>query len=107
MAGSRLRILEEEVRRCTRCPLHATRTHAVPGEGPEEAGVMVVGEAPGRMEDKLGRPFVGPAGKLLDSLLELAGLSRSEVYITNVVKCRPPGNRTLERRKLKPASRIL
>ncbi|BAA79385.2 uracil-DNA glycosylase [Aeropyrum pernix K1] len=93
MAGSRLRQLEEEVRRCTRCPLHATRTHAVPGEGPGEAGVMVVGEAPGRMEDRLGRPFVGPAGKLLDSLLELAGLSRGEVYITNVVKCRPPGNR--------------
>jgi len=65
----------------------------VPGEGPEDAAVMVVGEAPGRFEDEQGRPFVGRAGQLLDELLGAAGLAREEVFITNVVKARPPGNR--------------
>jgi DNA polymerase len=68
-------------------------TNLVPGEGDAQAGVMVVGEAPGAGEDRSGRPFVGPAGKLLDQLLEAAGLRREEVFITNVVKARPPGNR--------------
>jgi uracil-DNA glycosylase family 4 len=68
-------------------------THLVPGEGPATARVVLVGEAPGAREDKTGRPFVGTAGKLLDQLLEEAGLARSEVFITNVVKARPPGNR--------------
>jgi DNA polymerase len=68
-------------------------TNLVPGEGDAQAGVMVVGEAPGAGEDRSGRPFVGPAGKLLDQLLEAAGLRREDVFITNVVKARPPGNR--------------
>ena len=87
------RRLVEEIRSCTKCPLHQFRRNPVPGEGPLDADVMVVGEAPGRREDELGRPFVGMAGKLLDALLAKAGLERGRVYITNVVKCRPPGNR--------------
>ena len=78
---------------CTRCGLHATRTQAVPGTGPCPADVMVVGEAPGFNEDVQGQPFVGAAGKLLDKLLERIGLGRDTVYITNVLKCRPPQNR--------------
>ena len=78
---------------CTRCGLHATRTQAVPGTGPCPADVMVVGEAPGFNEDVQGRPFVGAAGKLLDKLLARIGLGRDTVYITNVLKCRPPQNR--------------
>lgn len=88
--------LVREIRACRRCPLHRSRRNPVPGEGSLDARVMFVGEAPGRREDELGRPFVGMAGKLLDKLLSIAGLSRSEVYITNVVKCRPPGNRDPE-----------
>ncbi len=82
-----------EIMKCTRCPLHATRTNAVPGEGSPDAKVVFVGEAPGRNEDLQGRPFVGAAGKLLTDLLASIGLSREEVFITNVVKCRPPNNR--------------
>jgi len=78
---------------CTRCGLHATRTQAVPGTGPCPADVMVVGEAPGFNEDVQGKPFVGAAGKLLDKLLERIGLGRETVYITNLLKCRPPQNR--------------
>ena len=87
------RRLVEEIAKCTKCPLHLHRRNPVPGEGPLDARVMVVGEAPGKKEDEQGRPFVGPAGQLLNQLLGLAGLERSQVYITNVVKCRPPGNR--------------
>jgi len=87
------RRLVEEIRNCTRCRLHETRRNPVPGEGPLDARVMLVGEAPGRKEDEQGRPFVGRAGELLNALLGLAGLERSQVYITNIVKCRPPGNR--------------
>ncbi len=83
----------QAVRRCTRCPLHAHRTHAVPGEGPDRARVMLIGEAPGYYEDRSGRPFVGAAGRFLNHLLELAGLAREQVFITNIVKCRPPRNR--------------
>jgi len=89
-----------EISACTRCPLHATRKKPVPGEGPLDADVMVVGEAPGRREDETGRPFVGPAGRLLDALLVKAGLERGGVYITNVVKCRPPGNRDPTREEI-------
>ncbi|MCE4628547.1 MAG: uracil-DNA glycosylase [Desulfurococcales archaeon] len=85
--------LVEEIRNCTKCRLHATRKNPVPGEGPLDADIMLVGEAPGKREDELGRPFVGRAGELLNALLGLAGLRREDVYITNVVKCRPPGNR--------------
>jgi uracil-DNA glycosylase len=81
------------VRACTKCGLHATRTQAVPGVGPSPADIMIVGEAPGFNEDRQGEPFVGAAGKLLDTLLARIGLNRSDVYITNVLKCRPPQNR--------------
>lgn len=85
--------IADEIRVCTRCELHRTRTNAVPGEGPANARIMLIGEAPGWNEDQQGRPFVGAAGKFLEELLGAAGLKRSEVFITNVVKCRPPGNR--------------
>ncbi len=82
-----------EIRQCRRCALHETRTLAVPGEGDPQARIMLIGEAPGAQEDLRGRPFVGPAGQLLDELLTRAGLQRQDVFITNIVKCRPPGNR--------------
>lgn len=82
-----------EIRACKRCPLHKGRINAVPGEGNPRAEVMLIGEAPGRNEDIQGRPFVGAAGRLLTQLLSSIGLSREEVFITNVVKCRPPNNR--------------
>ena len=82
-----------EIRVCTRCELHRTRTNSVPGEGPADARIMLIGEAPGWNEDQQGRPFIGAAGKFLEELLAAAGLKRSDVFITNVVKSRPPGNR--------------
>lgn len=85
-----------EVRACQRCRLGATRTNAVPGEGQPETEVVFVGEGPGFNEDRLGRPFVGRAGDLLVKLLATLGWRRSEVFITNVVKCRPPENRDPE-----------
>jgi DNA polymerase len=86
--------LDEGIRICVKCPLHKSRTHAVPGEGPVPADVFIIGEGPGAKEDRQGRPFVGPSGMLLVRLLEVAGLNRQEVYITSCVKCRPPNNRT-------------
>ena len=93
--GSKLFLDEvaNEVRKCEKCDLCRSRKNAVPGEGSGRSGVMLVGEAPGGREDQSGRPFVGTAGKRLEGLLRLAGLSRDDVFITNVVKCRPPGNR--------------
>jgi DNA polymerase len=85
--------LHQLIKRCPDCDLSQTRTQAVPGEGPDNAEIMFVGEGPGYYEDKSGRPFVGNAGKFLDELLGHAGLDRKDVYITNVVKCRPPQNR--------------
>lgn len=82
-----------EVSVCTKCVLHYSRKHAVPGEGRPDAEIMFIGEGPGFYENEQGRPFVGPAGKFLDELLQRAGLKREDVFITNVVKCRPPGNR--------------
>ncbi len=81
---------------CNKCPLHRGRTNIVFGQGPDNAKVMFIGEAPGAQEDKQGLPFVGPAGHLLDRMLQAVGLHRSQVYITNIVKCRPPGNRDPE-----------
>ncbi len=90
----RLAELAREASACTKCPLSAGRTNVVFGEGAPDAGLLVVGEGPGRDEDVQGRPFVGRSGQLLDRLLlEEAGLARAAVYIANVVKCRPPGNR--------------
>lgn len=85
--------LYARVRACTRCALAKSRAHAVPGEGPLDADVMLIGEAPGVNEDRQGRPFVGQAGAFLEELLALAGYRRDQVYICNVLKCRPPGNR--------------
>ena len=85
--------LERAALVCTKCPLAATRTQVVFGVGDPHADLMFVGEGPGEQEDLQGEPFVGRAGRLLTSLIEGIGLSREEVYIANVVKCRPPGNR--------------
>ena len=85
--------LFKEVQRCTRCPLHETRTKAVFGAGNADADLMFVGEAPGAEEDRQGLPFVGRAGQLLNQMLEEIGLSREDVFIANVLKSRPPGNR--------------
>lgn len=82
-----------EIRVCTRCELSLSRTHAVPGSGPEDAEVFFIGEGPGYHEDQQGLPFVGASGKFLTELIQRAGMRREEVFITNVVKCRPPGNR--------------
>jgi DNA polymerase len=90
---AQLDALAAEVRACTQCPLHTGRTNAVPGAGPVVAEIMFIGEGPGFNEDQQGLPFVGASGKLLDELLQKIGLSRREVFIANVIKCRPPGNR--------------
>ncbi len=82
-----------EIGKCTKCPLHENRTNTVPGEGNPKADLLFIGEGPGKKEDELGRPFVGPAGKLLEELLGTIDLTREDVFIANVVKCRPPGNR--------------
>lgn len=92
-AFSNLKELVEASRTCNSCALCKGRTQVVPGEGIETASILFIGEGPGFHEDKQGRPFVGPAGKLLDELIGSIGLQRPQVYITNVVKCRPPGNR--------------
>jgi DNA polymerase len=85
--------LEETILNCQRCSLAQTRTNAVPGEGNLDAELMFIGEAPGRDEDVQGRPFVGRAGQLLTKIILAMTYQRDEVYITNIVKCRPPGNR--------------
>lgn len=85
--------MRKEIESCTKCDLCEGRTNPVPGSGSADADIMLVGEAPGRSEDLRGVPFVGAAGKKLDEALEHAGLNRDSVYITNVVKCRPPDNR--------------
>jgi len=90
---SELEMLATEVTQCTRCLLHQGRTKAVPGEGLENADIMFIGEAPGFHEDQQGRPFVGSSGKFLEELLASIGLEREDVFIANVIKCRPPGNR--------------
>lgn len=90
---SELETLAAEIAGCTQGLLHQGRTKVVPGEGPENAQIMFIGEAPGFHEDQQGRPFVGAAGKFLEELLESIGLTRKDVFIANVIKCRPPGNR--------------
>lgn len=88
-----LEAVKQEVLSCRRCELARTRTNVVFGMGDPDADILFIGEAPGRNEDIQGLPFVGDAGKLLDKILHAMGLSRSEVYIANILKCRPPGNR--------------
>ncbi len=90
---SELTDLYAQIRICKKCDLSKGRTNAVPGEGPENAEIMMIGEAPGFHEDREGRPFIGPAGKFLDELLAGINLKRDQIYICNVIKCRPPQNR--------------
>lgn len=85
--------VDGEVSVCTKCELHYSRKKSVPGEGPAASEIMLIGEGPGFYENEQGRPFVGAAGKFLDELLAQAGLQRADVWIGNVIKCRPPGNR--------------
>ncbi|MGQ9585933.1 MAG: uracil-DNA glycosylase family protein [Anaerolineae bacterium] len=92
-AQEELTKVAQEIRTCQKCGLAHSRTHTVPGEGPPDARLMFIGEGPGFHEDRQGRPFVGAAGKLLEELLASIGLRREEVFIANVIKCRPPGNR--------------
>ncbi len=94
--GARTQDLEQlaaRIRVCTECPLHASRTVAVPGEGSPNAKVMIIGEGPGKQEDLTGRPFAGNAGRYLDHVLAGTPFQRSDFFITNIVKCRPPSNR--------------
>lgn len=91
-----LNSLHSQIVVCQKCPLHLGRKKAVPGEGPADAKVMFIGEGPGYHENEQGKPFVGQAGAFLDELLSVAGLERGNVFITNVVKCRPPANREPE-----------
>ena len=89
----RIEQLRKKIAACTRCDLHKTRTNTVPGEGSLAARIMFIGEAPGNNEDLQGKPFVGRAGNVLDVLLKSVGLIRDDIYICNILKCRPPGNR--------------
>ena len=91
--SSSLKTVQEKVKICKKCALCNTRINAVPGKGNQKADVVFIGEAPGKNEDLHGEPFIGTAGKRLDDALENAGLARNSVYITNIVKCRPPNNR--------------
>ena len=91
--AQRLEALAVQIRGCVKCPLCASRTVAVPGDGKPLAKVMIIGEAPGKEEDASGHPFVGGAGRFLNQVLAGSGLSRKDLFITNIVKCRPPGNR--------------
>ena len=93
VVDDRLMQIAKEVSVCTNCELHHTRKKSVPGEGPAHAEIMFIGEGPGFHENEQGRPFVGAAGKFLDNLLAQAGVTRADVWIGNVVKCRPPENR--------------
>jgi DNA polymerase len=99
--------LHGRIRACTACPLHVSRTQAVPGYGSVTARIMAVGEGPGETEDREGKPFVGAAGKLLTQLLEEVGLNRRDIYITNVIKCRPPANRDPEQSEVDACSHFL
>jgi DNA polymerase len=91
--SDQLDIIKSQVISCTKCSLSKSRINAVPGKGNPKADLLFIGEAPGKSEDLKGEPFVGAAGKLLSEALDFAGLPRDEVYITNIVKCRPPNNR--------------
>jgi len=93
-SSKKLEKLHDSIRQCTLCPLHETRINAVPGEGSPNAEFFFIGEAPGAKEDETGRPFVGRSGKFLISLLNEIGISRKDVFITSVLKSRPPNNRT-------------
>ncbi len=99
--------LKNEILNCKKCKLGKTRTNPVIGEGSSEAKIMFIGEAPGFNEDKQGKPFVGQAGKIFDELLSSIGLKREEIYITNILKCRPPENRNPTQEEIKACSLYL
>lgn len=107
MSATDLTLIVTEVNACQQCQLHQGRAHAVPGEGPATADILFIGEGPGFHEDQQGRPFVGAAGKFLEELLSSIGLQREQVFITNVVKCRPPGNRDPEPDELEACAAYL
>lgn len=102
-----LQKLKTEVLNCRRCALWKERTNPVVGEGGLQTGIMFVGEAPGANEDKTGKPFCGRAGEVLDELLSAVGIRRGDIYITNVLKCRPPGNRNPKEEEIKACSLYL
>ncbi|MFN6991439.1 MAG: uracil-DNA glycosylase [Fervidobacterium sp.] len=102
-----MKIIEERVKKCESCPLYLSRKNAVPGEGNIYSPIIFVGEGPGEDEDLQGRPFVGKAGQLLTKILESVNIKREDVYITNVVKCRPPDNRTPKELEIKYCSHFL
>jgi uracil-DNA glycosylase len=102
-----LKKVAQEVSVCTKCGLHFSRKNAVPGEGPADAAIMFIGEGPGFHENEQGRPFVGAAGKFLDELLASISMKRSDVFITNVVKCRPPSNRDPEANEIEACGAYL
>jgi DNA polymerase len=102
-----LKVIASEVNVCKKCKLHSGRKKAVPGEGPANADIMFIGEGPGFHENEQGRPFVGAAGKFLEELLGYIGMKREQVFIGNVVKCRPPGNRDPEPDELQACSDYL
>ena len=106
-ATASLEVVREQWGECTRCPLHARRTHLVFGAGNPAADVLFVGEAPGADEDRQGQPFVGRAGQLLTRMIAAMGLTRDEVYITNILKCRPPRNRDPEPDEVAACSGVL
>lgn len=110
MSNDKIDLLEKlalQIRECRKCELYKSRKNAVPGEGNIEKGIVIIGEAPGFNEDQQGRPFVGKAGKLLEEFLLSIGIKREEVFITNVVKCRPPNNRQPEESEIRACSEYL
>ena len=102
-----LKAVEAEVAECRDCMLHMSRKLTVPGEGPADSELVFIGEGPGFHENEQGRPFVGAAGRLLENLLESAGLQRDQVFICNVVKCRPPGNRDPQPEEIEACAKYL
>jgi len=107
LKGLSLEELSQRIEACQDCQLFKGRNRAVPGEGAERAAILFIGEAPGWHEDQQGRPFVGPAGQFLEELLSSVGLKREEVFITNVIKCRPPGNRDPLPKEIEACSKYL
>jgi len=107
MVGEHIENIQKRVFECRRCDLWKTRNNPVFGEGSITADIMFIGEAPGFNEDKQGRPFVGRAGKLLDEMLESINLSRNDVYIANILKCRPPNNRNPEKGEIESCTEFL
>jgi len=99
--------ISEQITNCSKCDLNKTRNNAVPGSGSIDTDILFIGEAPGRNEDLKGKPFVGRAGKILDDLIESIGLKREDIFITNIIKCRPPNNRNPQKNEIKTCTPYL